>query len=486
MSLIKFSGSQSPDVLEHEFLIDFLERKWALSIECFHVFLLGGTGSGKSTFLNTLADLEVVETGVIRPTTSTIQVYGHECHVKSFNNFPCCFLSHHNDLLKEICIWDLPDMDSHCVANHESARLLREFADLLFIVLHPEKTHQKSLEDFLNWYPVIPQIAWVTHSASIPAAEASKIQEAGWANSSEIYLVDLKQDPQGARDQILKAIEGIKRKGMHLWKQEILKSLSAKGLETIGPQYEALKEEQIREESFLAAIVDFQTGIDLRLEDSLWIIFKEKVFGEIKQRILTEVLFASRSYFSSFSSLILRFSKESNVALDLPYMSIPLLRFEEVVPDLNLSQLSRECFLDSHRKLLLNCRVQLISLARAPSNWFFFLEILMDFIMPAIMLTWFLLYFKPVAAEPLPILALIFFLPVLFIFYWGRVQNRLKSVYRKGYSLYRHGLLEEMQKLLAERQAELEAHVRSRSEKLAEMESFLEKCQESLQESLQE
>ena len=106
MNLVEFRSSDSRALGEYAseqtLIVDLLQRKWALSIECFHVFLLGGTGSGKSTFLNTLADLNVVETGVLRPTTSIIQVYGHESRAESMKNFPCSFFTHNHELLKEI------------------------------------------------------------------------------------------------------------------------------------------------------------------------------------------------------------------------------------------------------------------------------------------------------------------------------------------------------------------------------------------------
>ena len=484
MNLVEFRSSDSRALGEYAseqtLIVDLLQRKWALSIECFHVFLLGGTGSGKSTFLNTLADLNVVETGVLRPTTSIIQVYGHESRAESMKNFPCSFFTHNHELLKDVCIWDLPDMDSHRCENHDAARLLREFADLLFIILHPEKTHQKSLEDFLKWYPVIPQIAWITHSTSIPADEAMRIQDSGWGNSSGVHLVDLKLGPQEAREKIFEVITRIQHQGMHTWKREILQKLSFQGLEKISPHYESLKKEQIRAENDLRAIDDFQSGTDLRLEDGLWMIFKEKVFGEISKRVLTEVLFASRSYFSAFSDLILRFSRESSVALDVPYMSVPLLRFEESVPGLNLPSETRDYFLDEHRKLILNCRVQLVSAARTPSTWFFIQEIFMDFLVPASVLTWALLHLEPIAANPMPVLVLILCMPILLILYWGRVQNRLKSVYRKGYELYRQGVLGEMQKLMEERHDLIQKQMVLREERLSEMKVFLDKCQESL------
>ena len=98
----------------------------------------------------------------------------------------------------------------------------------------------------------------------------------------------------------------------------------------------------------------------------------------------------------------------------------------------------------------------------------------------ASVLTWALLHLEPIAANPMPVLVLILCMPILLILYWGRVQNRLKSVYRKGYELYRQGVLGEMQKLMEERHDLIQKQMVLREERLSEMKVFLDKCQESL------
>jgi len=461
-------------------LVEFLEKKWSLTLDYFHIFLLGGTGSGKSTFLNLIAGREVVETGVVRPTTGEIQVYGHGSLAGKFDDLSCRYFPHDDRGLQDILIWDLPDMDSHCIAHHEASRLLREFADLLFIVLHPEKTRQKSLEEFLSWYPVIPQVSWITHSELIPPEELDAIEAQGWPGSRETFLVDLKKNPDAARREVDEVIKIIRARGFHDWKKETMNELSRKGLDGVAPFLERAQEDQEREKHQLHAMREFEEGANLRLEDSLWTIYREKVFGEIREKILTEVLFASRSYFSTFSGLLMKLSSKPEAALELPYMSLPLLRFEESVPGFHMASDRRDHFLDAHRELLLHSRVDLIAHSRTPSTWFFLAEILFDFLVPPALLVWFLLRTEPIPSDPLPTILLLLSLPVLFLFYWGRIQNRMKDVCRRGYLHYRQQVLLHLKSLLKDRAQELEESLELREKELKEMDQFLSKCKDSV------
>ena len=71
--------------------LQFLSDKLKFHSKYFHVFLLGGTGSGKSTLLNCIADQDLAITGIQRPTTTDLTLYGHlddieisEGKIKSF------------------------------------------------------------------------------------------------------------------------------------------------------------------------------------------------------------------------------------------------------------------------------------------------------------------------------------------------------------------------------------------------------------------
>jgi len=466
-------------------LVEFLEKKWALSLDCFHIFLLGGTGSGKSTFLNVIASQEVVAEGVTRPTTERLQVYAHGSLSKTLEELPCEHIAHEDENLIDILIWDLPDMDSYCINHHETSRLLREYADVLFVLMHPEKTRQKSLEEFLSWYPVIPQISWITHSSQVEEKDREQVEAQGWPGSAETFLVDLKSDTQGARKKILEVLDELRSKGLHQWKRETLTELSRQSSAQLLPLLQRTRKDFSRDGSLLASMLDFQKGLNQELEASLWTIYKEKIFGEIREKILSEVLFASRSYFSSFSSLLMKLAGKSTAALELPYLSLPLLRFEEAVPGLNLEVDQREEFLESHRELMLSIRINLLSEARTPSWFYYLLEILLDFLIPPVLLVWVMFHTEPLPSDPLPVLLLLLSFPVLFLLYWGRIQNRIKTVCKNGYAHYQQGLVASLEKLLGRSVNELESSLNEREKHLQRLDGFLKRCEGYLPEKIE-
>lgn len=114
------------------------------------VALVGGTGSGKSSLLNAVADREVVRTGAIRPTTERpvawiprgaepalgrlLDALGVEDRVP------------HTDG-GSLAIVDLPDLDSLELAHHATVDSLLPRVDLVVWVLDPQKYNDRSLHD---------------------------------------------------------------------------------------------------------------------------------------------------------------------------------------------------------------------------------------------------------------------------------------------------------------------------------------------------
>ncbi|MDQ3553886.1 MAG: 50S ribosome-binding GTPase, partial [Chloroflexota bacterium] len=105
------------------------------------VLLLGPTGSGKSTLMNTLAGLPVSRTGVLRPTTRDAVVLASVDDQASLRaTGPLSGVAAHRLEWVErgarsgIAIIDAPDIDSVEHANRELADTLLEVADLCFFV----------------------------------------------------------------------------------------------------------------------------------------------------------------------------------------------------------------------------------------------------------------------------------------------------------------------------------------------------------------
>jgi hypothetical protein len=106
------------------------------------VGLLGGTGAGKSTIINALAEEEISSPSHRRPHTDRVIIYRHELapslHL-SAGEIPFVEIMHNRDSIRHILLCDLPDFDS-IEARHRSAvtSFLPEL-DILVWVATPEK-----------------------------------------------------------------------------------------------------------------------------------------------------------------------------------------------------------------------------------------------------------------------------------------------------------------------------------------------------------
>jgi energy-coupling factor transporter ATP-binding protein EcfA2 len=112
------------------------------------VGLAGGTGSGKSSLLNALADEEVSPSGAIRPTTAEALAWVPTDYVSRleglFERFGIVDVVAH-DLDQPIAIIDLPDVDSVHGHHRETVAGLLPIIDLVIWVVDPEKYRDRVL-----------------------------------------------------------------------------------------------------------------------------------------------------------------------------------------------------------------------------------------------------------------------------------------------------------------------------------------------------
>ncbi len=108
------------------------------------VGLFGGTGVGKSSLLNRLANADIARTGVVRPTSMEITVYLHES--VEINALPAHFprenISENRHLHQRFAsvMWvDMPDFDSDETQNREQVQQWLPHIDLLIYVVSPER-----------------------------------------------------------------------------------------------------------------------------------------------------------------------------------------------------------------------------------------------------------------------------------------------------------------------------------------------------------
>ncbi|MDR2373374.1 MAG: 50S ribosome-binding GTPase [Bifidobacteriaceae bacterium] len=121
------------------------------------VALSGGTGSGKSSVFNAIAEMAFAPVGVVRPTTSkaTACVWGsgaeellewlgigRDSWIKRDS-----VLESHIGELRGLILVDLPDYDSASEANHEIAERVLALADVLVSVTDPQKYADQSLNE---------------------------------------------------------------------------------------------------------------------------------------------------------------------------------------------------------------------------------------------------------------------------------------------------------------------------------------------------
>ncbi len=112
------------------------------------VGLAGGTGSGKSSLLNALANEEVSPSGAIRPTTSEALAWVPASVASRleglFERFGITDIVHH-DLDPPVAIVDLPDVDSVEGRHRSLVAGLLPIIDLVVWVVDPEKYRDRVL-----------------------------------------------------------------------------------------------------------------------------------------------------------------------------------------------------------------------------------------------------------------------------------------------------------------------------------------------------
>jgi hypothetical protein len=108
--------------------------------------LMGGTGVGKSTFLNALAGAPIASASFTRPTTRDPVVYFHES-VRPERLDPklrmCKLQTHTRPELMQKVIVDTPDLDSTELGHRETLFRLLPVSDIVLYVGSQEKYHDK-------------------------------------------------------------------------------------------------------------------------------------------------------------------------------------------------------------------------------------------------------------------------------------------------------------------------------------------------------
>ena len=116
--------------------------------------IVGGTGVGKSTFINALAGHEVSRSSDRRPTTSRVVVYRHvQTQIPAevpTDDFSQPEVLHEHDSLSKIIVLDFPDFDSAEESHRDILTRYLPYLDVLLIVVDDVKYADRRLYDLLR------------------------------------------------------------------------------------------------------------------------------------------------------------------------------------------------------------------------------------------------------------------------------------------------------------------------------------------------
>lgn len=434
MNLPALNKEETADfALDPSFLEDwnFLSRKIALNTELFHLFLVGGTGSGKSTLLNSFAGKELAREGVVRPTTSSITVYLHEKHQPHMELPGVSFCSHNLPELESFALWDFPDFDSYSRENHEVASLFQEYADLLILLLHPEKYNQKNLFDFLSTYPQIPQACIISHANLVKGSEKEAILESVQKRANYVFceIYDFKDEQESIQTELTDHCIQLKERGLGELKKETVQKLREDLLTRASSWIEPLKSRLNQIQDRYDQLNDLGKELEPVSREAGFEVFREGIVSSQDGLFYRRLMEQSSSYFSLIFQAFSKFFTRERESV-LPHLSLPYLELERKLGGKFSFNMTQEEFQRQHFEVLDQCKLALQEKSQNYGVKGRVMDFLLDYLAPVALLGYLLFYLESFPYSLyLNLGVLVFYLLVAAFLFYVRIRNRMKSIY---------------------------------------------------------
>lgn len=183
------------------------------------VVIFGGTGSGKSTILNSLAETEVSPAGVLRPTTSVPVVWGSNpssVKVPGGEEDEVGVVVGDQEASMGLALVDTPDVDSHLERHRALTEQLLDAADVAILVTTPQRYADASPRELIERL----------RQRRVPVVHVINRMRRGTGGTVADYATSLAGDdllPAGGSSSILRIRE-------HRLRNGLLPSAAVKGL----------------------------------------------------------------------------------------------------------------------------------------------------------------------------------------------------------------------------------------------------------------